>query len=66
MSLICVPVQDSGEVDTQPHLGLCLVTPLIKPCGGQASAAVCAVCALQCVVYTSDQPACGVVCLWML
>ena len=45
---------------------VCLVTPLIRHFGGQASAAVCAVCALQCGVYTSDQPACGMVCLWML
>ena len=45
---------------------VCLVTPLIRHFGGQASAAVCAVCALQGDVYTSDQPACGMVCLWML
>ena len=45
---------------------VCLVTPLIRHFGGQASVVACAVCALQCVVYTSDQPACGVVCLWML
>ena len=44
----------------------CLVTPLIRHFGGQASAVVCAVCAVQCVVYTSYQPACGVVYLWML
>ena len=44
----------------------CLVTLLIRHFGGQASAVVCAVRALQCIVYTSYQPACGVVCLWML
>ena len=44
----------------------CLVTPFIRHFGGQASAVACAVCALQCVVYASDQPVCGVVCLWML
>ena len=31
----------------------CLVTPLIRHFGGQASAAVCVVCALQCAVHTS-------------
>ena len=45
---------------------VCLVTPLIRHFGGQASAAVCAVCALQGGVYTSDQPGCGMACLWML
>ena len=34
----------------------CLVTLLIRHFGGQASAAVCAVCALQCVVYNAFQP----------
>ena len=48
------------------HVHVCLVTPLIRHFGGQASTVACAVCALQCVVHTSDQPACGVVCLWML
>ena len=50
-----------GHVDS-----ICLVTPLIRHFGGQATAVACAVCALQCIVYTSDQPACGVVYLWML
>ena len=45
---------------------VCLVTPLIRHFGGQASAVACAVCAVQCVVYTSDQPACGEVSLWVL
>ena len=38
---------------------VCLVTLLIRHFGGQASAAVCAVCALQCVVYTAYQPSCS-------
>ena len=44
----------------------CLATPLIRHFGGQASTIVYAVYELQCVVYTSYQPACGVACLWML
>ena len=45
---------------------VCLVTPRIRHFWGQASADVCVVRALQCVVYrgpTSYLPACGVVCL---
>ena len=37
---------------------VCIVTLRIRHFGGQASATVCAVCALQCVVYTSYQPSC--------